>query len=344
VSKTGNDSNSVDVVQYGLGSIGIACARAVAATPGLRLVGAVDVDTAKIGKPLAAVAGLSPAQTGGARVAASLAEALRGSAAQVAMHTTVSPLGAVVPQIEACLDAGLAVVSSTEELAYPQRIDPQAARRLDLAARRSKRAVVGTGVNPGFIMDLIPIVASGASLGVKRIVVRRVLDAGKRRAPFQKKVGVGMAPADVRRRLGEESMGHVGLADSAALIAAACGLEFDEVRKSGSPVLATKPVRSALGRVARGQVVGLKQSLSCRSKGREVIRMEMLMAIGAEDPRDETIIEGTPKLHLRFEGGVHGDTATIATLVNAIPRALDAPPGLHTMLGLPLPHSFARIS
>jgi len=340
---SGSDRSVVNVIQYGLGSIGMACARAVAATPGLRLVGAVDVDPEKIGRSLARLLDLPPKGFRGIAVRASLAEAMAGRDAHVAMHTTVSSLGAVVPQIQDCLRAGLAVVSSTEELAFPSRTDPEPARRLDVAAKRARRAAIGTGVNPGFIMDLIPIVASGASLGVRKILVRRVLDAGRRRAPFQKKVGVGMAPADVRRRLAEESMGHVGLLDSALLIAAACGIEIDEVRKSGAPVLATRPMRSALGRVARGKVIGLRQNLSCRRKGREVIRMEMVMVLGAKDPRDESFIDGSPRLHLRWEGGVHGDAATIATLINAIPRALTAPPGLHNILTLPIPRTFSPL-
>ena len=334
------DRSRTKVIQYGLGSIGIACARAVAATPGLRLVGAVEVDPSMTGRPLASVLGVEPALLRGITVSPTLAGCLRRTRAGVAMHTTLSSLASVLPQIKECLESGLAVVSSTEELAFPSTRDPGLAACLDRIARREKRAVIGTGVNPGFVMDLIPIAASAASRNVRRILIRRVLDAGTRRASFQKKVGVGMTPAQARRKLAEGSMGHVGLAESALLVARACGLAFDEMRPSGGPVTASRPMRSALGSVARGRVTGLRQSLSCRKRGRGVLRLEMLMALGAEDPRDETIIEGDPPLHLRFEGGVPGDSATIATLVNAIPRALAAPPGLHTILDLPVPHTF----
>jgi hypothetical protein len=337
-------SNSIHIVQYGLGPIGIACARAIAGTPGLRLVGAVDIDPAKQGKTLAGILGLragtARSRLGSLRAAATLREALGGRKAHVAMHTTQSSLTAVLPQIQECITAGMSVVSSTEELALPFATEPRAARDLNRFARKHNQAVVGTGVNPGFVMDLVPIVATGACSNVKKIKIRRILDAATRRASFQKKIGVGMAPAEVKKRLKDGSMGHVGLGESALLVAEGCGLEMDEMRENGHPVLATKATPSALGPVKKGQVIGLHQTISGRRGRKEILKLEMLMALGAKNPVDETIIDALPRVHLKFEGGLAGDTATIATLINGIPRALAAPPGLHTLLDLPIPRTW----
>ncbi len=331
------------ILIYGLGAIGLECARAVARTPGLTLAGAVDLDPAKIGRPLRSLIGAPSAKQphlpATRIVAATLGEALRKGRADVVIHTTQSSLEATWLQLAECAAAGLPIVSSTEELSYPRAVAPRLAAKLDSVARRHKVAILGTGVNPGFVMDLLPIVASGATRNVRRIRVERILDAGKRRTPFQRKVCVGRSPAEARRQLSAGG-GHVGLELSAALISEGCGLPFDTIRSSGSPVIARRPLRCALGTIAVGQVAGLKQSVRCLRAGRTVISLDMVMAVGADDPHDAAIIEGDPPVHLRAVGGIFGDSATVATLLNAIPRVVAATPGLHTILDLPVPRTW----
>ena len=324
------------IIQFGLGAIGLECARAVAKTPGLHLAGVVDVDPAKVGKFLIAMLGKRAARDlpAGLKVSGSLGDALRRRRADVIIHTTRSTLAGVYPQLAACAEAGLPVVSSTEELSFPRAVAPRLASRLDALARRHGVAILGAGVNPGFVMDLIPVVASGASLNVRRVDVERILDAGLRRAPFQAKVCVGRTAAEARRIL-LNGGGHVGLELSAHLIASGCGIPFDSLRSTGSPVIATRRMRSAFGTVMPGRVAGLKQEVRCTRRGKTVITLKMKMAVGVKDPHDSARIHGTPALELRFDGGVFGDTATVATLVNALPSVIEGPPGLHTVLDLP---------
>ncbi len=328
------------ILVYGLGAIGLECARAIARTPGLALAGAVDLDPAKTWRPLRHLIG--PAASNHARVGASLVvtptlrEALRAGRADAVIHTTRSSLRETWGQIAECAAARLPVVSSTEELSFPRAVDPRLAAKLDRAAKRHRVAILGTGVNPGFVMDLLPVVASGATRNVRRIHVERILDAGRRRTPFQEKVCVGRTPAEARRAL-RAGRGHVGLELSASLISEGCGLPFDTLRSNGSPVVARRPLRSALGPIAVGQVAGLRQSVRCLRAGRTVISLEMVMAVGAEDPHDAALIEGDPPIHLRAVGGIFGDSATVATLLNAVPRVVAAAPGLHTVLDLPVP-------
>lgn len=336
-------SSEIRVIQYGIGPIGAACARAVTETPGLRLVGAVDIDPSKVGQPVGRLLGVRSAARAGLdrlRVSHDLAGAMANRKADVALHTTLSSVQEVLPQLRDCARAGLSVVSSTEELSCPWATDPKGAAALDRLAKRHGVAILGTGVNPGYVMDLLPIVASGASRGVKRVEVARVLDAGKRRASFQRKVGVGMAPQLVRRHLREGSMGHVGLLHSALLIGAACGLEPDDVRESGKPIVTDRHLDSALGAVVPGQVSGLSQTLVGKRRGREVLRLDMVMALGVENPYDAAVIHGEPIVRLRVEGGLWGDGATVSTLINSLPRILEAPAGLRTLLDMPIPRAF----
>jgi len=338
------------IVQYGLGAIGVACARAVLETEGLVLAGAVDVDPGKAGlllseileasggKPSARVDGPASRMT----VAATLARALDGRRADIALHTTQSSLRRVFPQLRACMDAGLSVVSSTEELALPFATEPAIARKLDALARKKGVAVLGTGVNPGFVMDILPILAAAASRDVRSIRIERVLDAGKRRASFQRKVGVGLSPSEARRRLHEGGFGHIGLLESALLVASGCDLHPDEIRETSHPVIATRAMKSAFGTVRRGEVAGLHQSLSGLRRGEEILRLDVVMALGVSDTHDAATIDADPPVRLRLEGGIPGDTATIGALLNAIPRICAASPGLHTALDLPIPRPFAR--
>src|SRR6266850_1849363 len=328
-------SRDVRVIQYGLGMIGVACARAILETEGLALAGAVDVDSRKAGRPLHEILGPGgPAAHSRLRVAASLREALGGRRADIVLHTTQSSFGTIFPQVKECLEAGLSVVSSTEELALPFATDPDLARKLDAIARRKKVALLGTGVNPGFVMDILPIVAAAASRDVRHVRIERVLDAGSRRASFQRKVGVGLTPYEVERRLRAGGFGHVGLLESALLVASGCDLHLDRIREESHPIIAGRAMDSAFGRVRRGQVAGLHQSLSGLRKGVEIIRLDVVMALSVTDPHDAATIDADPPVRLRLEGGLPGDTATIAALLNAIPRVLGAPPGLHTALDL----------
>jgi 4-hydroxy-tetrahydrodipicolinate reductase len=318
----------------------------------MRLVGAVDVDPAKVGwaltrlvGPAAPVSGRqrgAPSVAVSAKVAPILKDALGRRKADVVLHTTQSSFTEVFPQIAECVEAGLPVISSTEELAFPRAANPRLASRLDTLAKRRGVVVLGTGVNPGFVMDVLPVVASGASCNVRQIHVERILDAGRRRESFQEKVCVGRSPAETRRLLRTGKAGHVGLEHSLFLLAEGCGLSFDTVRKSSSPVIATRTLSSAFGRIQPGQVAGLRQSVRAVRRGRTVISLEMEMALGVANPHDAAQIHGDPPVHLKIEGGLFGDTATVATLLNAVPRVLGAAPGLRTVLDLPAPRTWSQ--
>lgn len=331
------------VIQYGLGMIGVACARAVLESEGFVLAGAVDVDPRKAGRPLSSILGAGgAAPPAKLKVAASLEEALRRREADVVLHTTQSSFRKIFPQVKECLEAGLSVVSSTEELALPYAAEPALARRLDAIARKKKVALLGTGVNPGFVMDVLPIVAAAASRNVRSLRIERVLDAGARRASFQRKVGVGMAPDEVERRLRAGGFGHVGLLESALLVASGCDLHPEEIREESHPIIARRKMASAFGPVLPGQVAGLHQSLSGLRGGKEILRLDVVMALGVVDSHDAATIDADPPVRLRLEGGLPGDTATISALLNAIPRVMAASPGLHTALDLPIPRPSVR--
>jgi 4-hydroxy-tetrahydrodipicolinate reductase len=324
---------SIRVLQVGLGPIGVAVARQLWERTGVELVGGVDLDPAKAGRDLGEVCGMP--EPLGIAVHADLGEALAELAPRVAALCTSSSLARMAPTAEACLAAGAAVASSTEELTYPWREQPDLARRLDAAAKRAGRTILATGVNPGFAMDAHPLHLTSVCRRVDAIHVRREQDAGLRRLPFQRKIGAGLSPEEFARKAAGGEVRHVGLAESIGLLAAAMGWRLDEITDEIEPVIATEPVASEQVEVAAGHVAGVRQIGVGREGGRARVSLEFIARIGAPESFDEVQIEGDPSLHSRIEGGIPGDVATASMVVNAIPRIVAAPPGLVTMKDLP---------
>ncbi|OGT96785.1 MAG: hypothetical protein A3I79_02175 [Gemmatimonadetes bacterium RIFCSPLOWO2_02_FULL_71_11] len=328
----------IRVMLMGLGPIGAAVARQVAARAGLKIVAAVDIDPAKVGKDAGDVVGLG--RKLGVTVVADAAAALRKTRPQVAVLCTSSSLAKVFPQFEAVLKAKVPIVSTTEELAYPWRSHRALARRLDAVARKAKAAVVGTGVNPGFAMDALPITLTGICERVDRVRVDRVQDARIRRLPFQKKIGAGMTPEQFAQKVREGTVRHVGLTESVAMIADALGWTLERITDEIAPKIAEQPVASEFLRVERGQVCGIVQDGTGHRGGEPVIVLHMEAYLGAPETYDAIAITGVPNLEVKALGGFHGDVATAAITVNTIPKVLEAPPGLHTMRSLPIPSFF----
>jgi 4-hydroxy-tetrahydrodipicolinate reductase len=326
------------VVQYGLGPIGRATARALVDHPRFRLVGAIDRDPALAGRDLGDVLRLG--RRLGLTVAADAAPVLRRRSADLVFHTTVSRMADAVPQIEQALAAGLDVVSSTETLAYPWLSAPRLAARLHKSALRHRATVHGTGVNPGFAMDVLALVLGHVALDVRHVTARRIVDAALRREALRRKVGAGLSAAEFRRRA-RQGLGHVGLLESMQMVAAGLGWRLDRFTRTLAPVIARRAFGGAVP-VRRGEAAGQREVMRGYRDGREVMRFELTIAMGADGPRDEVVLRGDPPLTLQVVGGTPGDAATVAALLNAAPRVVAAPPGLLTALDLPLPRFGGR--
>ena len=256
----------------------------------------------------------------------------------VAIVATASDLPAVAPTLRALLARHINVVSTCEELAWPWD------RHLELAGELSQLALargvhlLGTGVNPGFVMDALPIAVTTVCSAVRRVEVHRIQDAGMRRLPFQAKIGATLSVAEFHARVAAGTVRHVGLRESASMIASALGLVLEQYEESIEPVIAEQPMTCGLGPIAAGDVRGVHQEARVTSGGREVISLVFHAAIGEAEPHDRVIVEGEPRVDLTIAGGVHGDVATSAVTLNAIVGLLDLDhaPGLHAMSTIPL--------
>jgi hypothetical protein len=330
--------NQIKVAQFGLGPIGLETLKLAATKPWAKIVGGIDINPAFIGKPLAKITG--DKKVGPAKVYRSLEELLQVAQPDVIFHTAVSKVSAAYSQIEPIVRRGISVVSSCEELLYPALREPKLAAQLDAACRAGGARVLGTGVNPGFVMDVLPVCLTGVCRDVQAVHVQRVVDATTRRGPLQRKIGSGWTPAEFEKRFKAGTAGHAGLKESAALIAHALGWKLDELVETGKAMVALQDIKTPHVTVAKGQCCGIHQVAVGRIKGEVKITLDIKMYLQAPNPHDSVQIVGEPTINNIITTGVAGDGATVASLVNAAPRVLKAQPGLLLMTDIGVP-SFA---
>ncbi len=325
----------INVAQFGLGPIGLETVKLAATKPWARIVGGVDVDPSKGGHDLGELTRTEALK--GRRVFASLEELMARAKPDLIFHTAVSRFKEAFRQIEPMARLGINVVSSCEELLYPALREARLAARLDRVCQAAGARVVGAGVNPGFVMDLLPLFLTGVSREVRAVHVQRVVNASTRRGPLQQKIGSGQPPAAFRRLLARGEAGHAGLRESLALIARCLGWKPAHIIEMADVVVADHDIRTLYFEVKKGQACGIHQRVEAKIKGATRLTLDLKMYLDAQGAHDAVQIEGDPPLDVVIQGGVAGDQATVAALVNTAPRLLEAPPGLRLMTDLAMP-------
>lgn len=326
---------TIRVMHFGLGPIGAGVLRQVATRKGFKPVGGIDIDPALVGKDLGEIAGLD--RKLGVKVMDDPAAAIKKAKPDVIVLCTLSSVKAIVPQIETVLKFRLPIVSTTEELSYPFWSNKKAAKKIDEMARKARVAVLGTGVNPGFAMDALPIMLSGVCARVDSVRVDRIQDARSRRLPFQKKIGSGLTREQFQERVDAGTVRHVGLTESIAMIADALGWKLDKITDTIGPKIAEQEVSSEFLKVEPGLVCGIIQD-GIGFKGEQPsIKLHMEAYLGAPESYDAVTIEGNPRIYSKVDGGIHGDIATASITANMIPKIMTALPGLRTMRDMALP-------
>jgi 4-hydroxy-tetrahydrodipicolinate reductase len=315
------------VAQYGIGPIGAEIIKVILTKPWIRFVAAVDIDPAKVGKDVGDVLGL------GRKVGVTVTPSLNVKP-DVVCHSTASRLKEVEAQLRDLLGRGCHVVSTCEELAFP--LDQNIRETLQTIARTANVTLLGTGVNPGFVMDKLPLTLSSVCQEVRSIEIHRTVDASSRREPLQKKVGAGISKDEFKRAVADGSIKHMGLRESLVMIANGLRIELDSISdETISPMIAPERIVTEYLTVEAGEVAGVHQVITGSSKGKIDLVLDIRMYVGAKEPADRIDIKGIPDVSMVIPGGIHGDRATAAMVVNAIPRVIAARPGVLTMDDIP---------
>ncbi len=318
----------VQVAQYGIGPIGAEITRLILTKPWLKLVAAVDIDPQKIGKDVGEVIGL------GEQVGVEVTSELKVKPS-VVCHSTGSRLRDVDAQLRHLLSYGCHVVSTCEELSFP--LDDSIRASLQQIARAANVTLLGTGVNPGFVMDKLPLTLTSVCQRVDSVEILRTVDASLRREPLQRKVGAGMSKKEFEAAVVAGKIKHMGLRESLMMVANGLGMELEKVSSEEVlPVLADEKITTHYLTVNPGEVAGVHQTISGFRGGKQVLLLDIKMYVGAKTPQDQVIIKGVPDLTMTIAGGVHGDRATAAMVVNAIPRVISARPGVLSMDDIPI--------
>jgi len=326
----------IRVVLYGLGAIGSSVAKFLLKKEGIEIVGAIDIAEDKVGKDLGEV--LQTGKHVGVIVSDDPKKVFSKACANIVIHSTGSYFKDVYPQIAPLAEYGVNVISTCEELSYPFLAEPELAKKLEVLGIKYGVTFLGTGVNPGYLMDTLVIALTGVCQKVNKIKVERVMNAAKRRVPFQRKMGAGLSVSEFKKKIEEKAItGHIGLEQSIGIIASALCWELDKIEvASVKPVIAMENVAREAIKVKKGDVAGLRQHAKGVMKRKNVITLDFQAYIGAKEEYDSITIDGVPPIRQKITPCVHGDLATVAVIVNSIPKVMNAAPGLATMKDLPV--------
>lgn len=329
------DQDKIRTIHYGVGAIGSGVVRAVLNNPDIEIVAAIDAHPSKSGRDLGEAAGIG--HTLGIPVQYEVGPVLKDTFADVVVHCTGSSLTEVYPQILDVVASEKSIISTCEELSFPWVRYPEISNRLDRRARESGVRILGTGINPGFVMDLLPLVMMTVCQGVKAIRVERIIDVSERRIQLQRKAGVGLSTQGFQRGATDGVIGHIGLRESVFMIADTLDWHLEDVVETLEPVVSRERKKTEFYSVEKGYSLGLRQSARGVMGGNEVIRLNLEMSLGAREPRDVIEIDGTPPVRMLIPGGIQGDSATAAIVANCIPAiARSNQVGLLTMRDFPM--------
>ncbi len=329
----------IRVLILGTGQMGSGVARLVLEKAGLDLVGAYGRRAEREGLEVGHAVGLDADL--GLSVSNDLYATIEQTRPDVAIQTTCSTVEDAMDEITKLLENGINVISIAEEMAYPARRSPDAARELQRLAIENEVSVVGTGINPGFVLDLLIVTLTGICADIESIRATRINDLSGYGPSVLRSQGVGLTPEAFLQGVEDgDVVGHIGFPESICLIAGALGWKIDRIEESREPIVSRVLRETPFVSVAPGQVAGCLHTAVAYRQNAPVITLkhpqQISPALEGIETGDTIEIAGTPNIRIAGTPELAGDLGTIAIAVNVIPRLLNAAPGLHTMLDLPV--------
>ena len=337
--------DEIRVLIWGFGAMGSGMAGTLLAKKGVRITGVCDTRPDKAGRSIFELLDLERGQRDEVIVGKDIDVVVQEAGADIALLATDSFTAKAFDKIIYLVESGLNVITTAEEMAYPRAGEPELARKIDEAAKRKGVSVLGTGINPGFIMDLLVVMLTGVCMYVEHIRAERVNSLSPFGPAVMEEQGVGLTKAAFEEGVRNGTLaGHVGFNESVSMIADALGWHLDgKVHQSMTPLVSAVPRKTEFVSIKAGEVAGCDMRGFGTVDGEKKIEMIHPQQIephdGGVETRDSITIKGTPDIHLVVKPEIPGGTGTAALCVNMIPQVLNASSGLKTMLDLPVPRA-----
>ncbi len=335
---------TIRVIQYGVGAMGSNMVKLLAMRPEAQVVGAIDHDPAKIGRDLGEVADLG--RPTGIEVSFPADEVLKRVEADVVLLATTAFVDEAFEPVMQSLEKRCHVVTICQELFFPIGRNVEKAREIDTKAREMGVGVTAVGINPGFIMDIVPIVCSVPCWEIAKVSVRRVVDFSPYGPDEMRHIGAGLSVEEFTEGVERGAIGHIGLLETTAMVAHCLGLEVDELRQTKGSMVTRKGRKSSFITIAPGHVCGFRQQMAALRHGETLLDFRMVGIVSPDlqedgvELGDYARIDGTPSVDIQIKEEVsqRGGLGTAGVAVNMIPKVMSAAPGFHTMNTLALPH------
>ncbi len=344
VCREGDFMRDIRVALWGFGAMGSGIGRMITSKKGIVLSGVCDTWDHLVGQEVYSFLGIDRGDRDPVIITDKIEDIVERDLCDIVVLATDSFVDAQFDKIMFCLDRGVHVISTAEEMAWPWAQNEELADEIDSLAKMRGVAVLGTGINPGFVLDYLILALSGTCEHVESIEASRINDL----APFGKAVmveqGVGISVEEFDRRIAEGSLaGHVGFPESMEMIAKGMGVELAEIEETRDPIITNVDRKSAYGEAKKGHLAGIRQQSCGRlADGKVFIQLDHPQQICPEDEGVNTgdyvtIHANGYDMNLSIVPETPGGIGTIAMVVNMIPHVIGAKPGLRSMLDLPVP-------
>ncbi len=335
---------NVRAVLWGFGAMGRGIAEMIAKKQGIEIVGVCDINPNVVGKDFYEVLGLDRAGRNEVLISNDINQVVSLPNVDVALLATDSFTKGAFDKIKLCLEHKINVVSTAEELAYPQAQSPELAKQLDEIAKANGVTVLGTGINPGFVLDLLILALTGTCENVESITASRINDLSPFGHAVMEEQGVGITVDEFNKRMSENNLaGHVGFPESITMIADGIGVKLDNIEQTKDPIISSVNRETKYAKVKPGNLAGIRQQGFGYVNGEKFIQMDhpqqVLPHLEHVATGDYITIKGTPNINLSITPEIPGGIGTVSMVVNMIPQTINAEPGLVTMLDLPVPRA-----
>ncbi|MEG1528540.1 MAG: 2,4-diaminopentanoate dehydrogenase [Clostridia bacterium] len=335
---------NIKVAIWGFGAMGSGICKTLLGKKGVDIVGVCDIHPLRVGKSIFEMLKVERGDRADVLVQSDISKVVFNKNCDIAVLATDSYTAKAFDKIKYIVEQGVNVISTAEEMSYPKAQQPKLAQKIDLLAKEHNVSVLGTGINPGLIMDLLVVCLTGCMTDVTGIEAKRVNSLSPFGPAVMEEQGVGISVKEFEDGVTSGKLaGHVGFAESVNMIADALSWKIDKFTQQMKPIVTTVDRKSPYGKADAGDVAGVNMTGQAYVDGEVKINMIHPQQIEPEMEGtftgDYITLAGNPPVSMSIKPEVNGGIGTIAMVVNMIPACINADSGLVTMIDLPVPRA-----